>query len=98
MARLKFEIHPEAALELGRSYEYYASRSLIAADAFLDEIDAAFEGIAENPSLWPQYLKQYRRRVLTRFPFSVVYRVVDDGLEVVGIVHDKKRPGYWESR
>lgn len=46
----------------------------MAADAFLHEIDAAFEGIAENPSLWPQYLKQYRRRVLTRFPFRRVPR------------------------
>jgi len=31
---LQLEIHPEAALELDRSYDYYASRSFIAADAF----------------------------------------------------------------
>lgn len=98
MARLNLEIHPEAALEFERSYEYYASRSIIAADAFLHEIDAALEGILENPLLWPRYLEGYRRRVLSRFPFSIVYRVVDDVVEVVGIVHDKKRPGYWKSR
>lgn len=98
MARLKLEIHPEAALELERSYDYYASRSFIAADAFLYEIDAALEGILENPMLWPPYLERYRRRVSSRFPFSIVYRVVGDLVEVVGIVHQKRRPGYWESR
>ncbi len=98
MARLKLEIHPEVALELERSYEYYASRSFVAADAFLKEIDAALEGILENPLLWPKYLERHRRRVLSRFPFSIVYRVLDDVVEVVGIVRDKKRPGYWRTR
>ena len=98
MAHLKLEIHPEAALELERSYEYYASRSFIAADAFVHEIDTVLEGILESPLLWPKDLERYRRRVLSRFPFSVVYRVVGDVVEVVGIVHDKKRPGYWKAR
>ncbi len=36
--------------------------------------------------------------MLRRFPFSIVYCVVDDVIRIVAIAHAKLRPGYWRSR
>jgi hypothetical protein len=33
-----------------------------------------------------------------RFPFSLVYRVLESEVEVLAVAHGKRRPGYWRSR
>ncbi len=39
-----------------------------------------------------------RRMLLDDFPYDVVYRVTGDGLRVVAVAHQKRRPGYWHAR
>ena len=98
MAQLKVRFTPEAVAEADRAADWYARRSLAASEAFVREIDIAIQEVLTFPEAWPSYRKNCRRRVLSRFPFSIVYRIVGDVLEIVAVVHDKKRPGYWESR
>lgn len=98
MARRELRVHPEAALEAERARDWYERRSYLAADAFARELEAAFDDIVEVPEAWPPYRDRYRRRILPRFPFSIVYRLVGDVVEIVGVVHHKKRPGYWATR
>jgi plasmid stabilization system protein ParE len=39
------------------------------------------------------------RRVLVRdFPFSIIYRVDEDGILVFAVAHSARRPEYWRSR
>ncbi len=98
MAQYKIWFNPEAAQEVERAVEWYGHRSIIAAEAFVLEVDTAINEILSFPEAWPPYRSEYRRRVLSRFPFSVVYRIRGDVIEVVAVVHDKKRPGYFEVR
>lgn len=35
---------------------------------------------------------------MRRFPFSIVYYVVDDVVRVVAVAHAKLKPGYWRLR
>jgi len=39
-----------------------------------------------------------RRVLLKDFPFSVIHRVDDDGILVIALAPQAKRPGYWRSR
>ncbi|MSP63343.1 MAG: hypothetical protein EXR72_23970 [Myxococcales bacterium] len=39
-----------------------------------------------------------RRRVIERFPLTVVYLVRDDTLIIVAVAHQRRRPGYWMQR
>lgn len=98
MTHLPVEIHPEAAAELERAYDWYAERSIVAARAFLREITVFVDDLAVSHETWPSYGDRFRRRVLARFPFSVIYRVSGDVLQVIAFTHHKKRPGYWTSR
>jgi plasmid stabilization system protein ParE len=76
------------------------ARSPKAAGAFVDELDAALERIAESPLRHRTYVAGTRRYLMLRFPFFVVYRIdVDaDLIQIVAIAHAKRRPGYWRSR
>ena len=33
-----------------------------------------------------------------KFPYKVVYRNQQDGIEIIAVAHGKRRPGYWKGR
>lgn len=93
-----YRFHPEATKEAEEARDWYADRSLHAAAAFLDELDKAIETVIDAPERWPQYFFGTRRYVLHRYPFLLVYRVVDDTVQFLAVAHGRRRPGYWEDR
>lgn len=91
-------VHPEAIAEARAARQWYESRNAEAAEAFVAELDAALQRIGEAPRTWPPYLAGARRYLLRRFPFFVVFRDVDDRVQIVAIAHARRRPGYWIGR
>ncbi len=98
MPPIKIDFHTEAAVEVETARQWYAERNPAAAASFLAELDLAVERIREAPQRWPRYAKGARRFILPRFPFSVIYRVKGELIEVVAVAHHRRRPGYWKSR
>jgi plasmid stabilization system protein ParE len=98
MKSLPVDVHPEAVAEAQAATQWYRERSPSAADAFLAELDRAIEKIAENPRIWPRYVASTQRFLLKRFPFSVVFRLTPNSVEVVAIAHGRRKPGYWKGR
>jgi plasmid stabilization system protein ParE len=90
--------HPEAAEETQAAVDWYRRRSSDAAAGFVAELDYAVERIAELPETWPSYIGNTRRFVFRVYPFTVVYRVVGELVEIVAVAHSKRKPGYWASR
>jgi toxin ParE1/3/4 len=92
------EFHPEADEELASAQEWYRQRSEVAAQAFAIEIDKAVRMIIESPERWPVVRAGERRFVLTRFPYSILYRIRSDEVFITAVAHQKRRPGYWKDR
>lgn len=91
-------LHPEAIREAHAAREWYKAWSDETANAFMAEVDAAVEGIEEDPRQWPTYLGQTRRYLLRRFPFFIVFRETSDRVEILAVAHARRRPGYWLGR
>ena len=98
MASRPVRLHPEAQNEYLSSLAWYKERSLDAAFDFEYEFQRTVSAIAESPERWPVYLASCRRYVLHKFPFSIVYRVLDDEVLVLAVAHGHRRPGYWRKR
>jgi plasmid stabilization system protein ParE len=98
MAAISLELLEEAIAEARAAREWYEERSPSAAEAFMAELDHALEQIAEFPEAGALYLRNTRRRLLRRFPFSVVYRKERRKIIVIAVVHSRRRPGYWQDR
>jgi plasmid stabilization system protein ParE len=96
--RKSLRVHSQAQEEINEAFEWYFKRSPEAADAFLTEIGTSLKQILANPQLFPPYTKSTRRRVLARFPYSVIFQEKDEMIVVVAIAHAKRRPGYWRGR
>ena len=94
----RLEFDPEAIKETRSARAWYQERSLSAEMAFLAELRHAILKARETPQRWPKFTHDTRRVVLRRFPFSLVYRVKEDTVQVIALAHDKRKPGYWSHR
>lgn len=72
-------------------------------DDLLDEIERALDRIESDPQSFPLWElsasdHEFRRCVLKRFPFVVVFTCKQDKTTVVAISHGRRRPFYWRDR
>jgi len=84
-----------AAQEFNNAVDFYEDLSGGLGQDLVDEFEGALSQIQEFPGSGSPYLNHTRRMLLHRFPFSVVYRVKVDLIEVVAFAHRSRRPGYW---
>jgi plasmid stabilization system protein ParE len=98
MSRATVRFHPVAAEEAEAAYQWYADRSLEAANGFREELRHAVGALSATPTRWPRHGARVRRYVFPRFPFSLLYRVHEGNVEIIAVAHGKRRPGYWRSR
>ncbi|MBS0365920.1 MAG: type II toxin-antitoxin system RelE/ParE family toxin [Proteobacteria bacterium] len=98
MAERSVRFHPLAADEAEAARRWYYERNASLSNAFRHELDAAVQNIADGPERWPTYPGKSRRYLLHRFPYSVVYRLRADVVEVMAVAHHRRRPGYWRDR
>lgn len=98
MASKAVRFHPEADQEYLSALAWYKERSLTAALDFESEFQRGVSAIAEAPERWPIYFSRYRRYVLHQFPFSIVYRDLEEEVFVLAVAHGHRRPGYWRKR
>jgi toxin ParE1/3/4 len=90
--------HPEALLEQQHSYDWYWERSESAADGFADEIKSALLRIRTNSSLYAPYHHLTRRAILRNYPYSIIFREINDAIQIIAVAHAKRRPDYWVKR
>src|SRR6266568_4112296 len=98
MAPAAVRFHPAAAQEAESAYDWYAARNPAVAHGFVEELRHAVAAVAENPRAWLRYGDRARRYVFPRFPFSLVYVLRGDDVDVIAVAHGRRRPGYWQSR
>ncbi|MGH9750648.1 MAG: type II toxin-antitoxin system RelE/ParE family toxin [Candidatus Polarisedimenticolia bacterium] len=98
MSRRPVGYHPAAFAEAEGAAIWYRERSPQAEAAFLAELERAIREIGAGSERWPPYLRNTRRYLLHRFPFSVVYRERAGKIEIVAVAHAHRRPGYWYRR
>ena len=98
MSPTPVEVHTAAITEAREARLRYESQSPVAAERFVAEVDRAIDRIGAAPLQWPPHTHGTRRISLRRFPFHLVYQVHDDGVLVLAVAHNRRRPDYWRSR
>jgi toxin ParE1/3/4 len=54
--------------------------------------------LLEHPGLGSPTVHGKRRVLMRRFPFALIYAVVDDEVRILAVAHASRRPGYWSER
>lgn len=80
--------HPAFQEELIAAARYYNRQSPGLGAQFL----SAAEAVAAAPNRWPVRRLNIRTFRVTRFPYTIRYRLRADSLEFLGITHGARRP------
>jgi toxin ParE1/3/4 len=91
-------IHEAAEAEINEAADFYDMASPGLGSVFLDEIQHAMERISEFPEAAPLIRGRLRKRIVAKFPYSLIYSVRPDEIRILAVAHHKRRPFYWRSR
>ncbi len=97
---MSFKVHlrPEAEADIEDAATWYDRQRNGLGQEFLDDILVVVDTIAENPNIYPVVNKQTRRAVVRRFPFGIFYRVDEDSVVILAVMHGNRHPRRWKKR
>jgi len=90
--------HEAAEDELLTEVGYLELRASGLGRRFFSEVLRAEHFIAQFPESAPEILPGIRKRILRKFPYSLIYAIERDELVILAVAHHSRRPGYWAGR
>ena len=96
---LPVSFHPEVKREIKESFDWYQEQSLGLGHEFTQELKEAIDSVSSLPSAWTKMGQTHRRFVLSRFPYSIIYKIIENReISVVAFMHNQRKPEYWHDR
>jgi len=91
---------PEAKIEVFEAFSWYEERNPDAADRFDEQLRSVISSIARRPAVFPHYPRHSTARFarLKGFPYLVIYRELEEEIEIVAVAHARRQPLYWNPR
>ncbi|MDO9462362.1 MAG: type II toxin-antitoxin system RelE/ParE family toxin [Deltaproteobacteria bacterium] len=90
--------HPDAEAEINEASTFLDIESRGLGVAFLDDVQHAIEVILSHPEISPIIKGRVRRKVLWKFPYSIIYSVAGNQIRILAVSHQRRRPFYWRHR
>lgn len=96
---MNYSLHPGAESDIADALDFYCERAGTAVAArFLDEFERVVMLLTQHPGLGTPIARGRKSYPLKVFPYSVVYRPLDNDLRILVVRHQRRRPGYAASR
>jgi plasmid stabilization system protein ParE len=88
-----------ARVDLYEAADFYTREaSAEVAERFYADVDAAVRNALTHPRIGSIYLRNVRRTRCHSFPYYVYYHPITDGIRIVAVGHQKRRPDHWRDR
>lgn len=84
--RRTITFHELAEQELNDAADYYTSKSDGLGNAFLNEVERAVNQIQQHPESAPFINRLVRRKVVRRFPYSIMYSLKPDRIRTLPLL------------
>lgn len=88
----------EARAEFLYEVEYYESIETGLGKKFISAVRKAAARALAFPLTGSPSPERTRKIVINRFPFSIIYRPIADGIVIFALVHHSRKPNYWLDR
>ena len=96
---MTYFLHPGAEQDIADAMDFYAEQAgTVVAQKFLVEIERVVQLLGAHPGMGTPTTNGRKAFPLRIFPYSVVYRSLDDGIRIVVVRHQHRQPGYGGSR
>ncbi|MGC3981414.1 MAG: type II toxin-antitoxin system RelE/ParE family toxin [Steroidobacteraceae bacterium] len=91
-------LREEADRDLADAASWYEKQSEGLGHEFLDDAQALFERIGDEPLNFPIMHRSARRAVMNRFPFCIYFVVESADVVVLSVIHGTRHPRRWKAR
>jgi toxin ParE1/3/4 len=92
-----YRLHPEAFQEVDEAASFYKERQPGLEKRFLEALQDAIARIRRNPLMYRRVEGEVRKCRVPHFPYGLIFRVDEnDSLEILAVMHLRRRPGYWK--
>ena len=95
---MKVSFNSAALAELNEVVAFYEERATGLGGAFAREVRSTLLSMIEHPEAGFEVRPRVRRRLLVRFPYSILYSAVEERLRVLAVMHHSREPTSWEDR
>ncbi len=95
---MRVDFDPAAQAEFDAVKRQYELNNEGLGNEFAESVRQGLRRVMSQPLSCPVEVSVYRRLVLKRFPYKVMYCVVADCVYVVAIAHMRREQNYWYSR
>lgn len=85
-----------ATSEVRHAAGYYEAEVEGLGKAFLTYVENSVEEIERFPLASRVIGRDFRRFLVPRFPYAIIYRVESDQIFVAAVMHLKRKPFYWD--
>lgn len=90
-AARRLSLSPRAIRDIVAIEAYYAKFGLATADRVIASIKTAVDGLLFAPLIGSEGIRRgTRHKVICKYPYTVVYRVKRDGIQVVRVLHQRR--------
>ena len=93
-----FHFHPEALLEADEAAKFYEERQNGLGKRFIEALTDTINRIKRDLKLYRKIDDNIRKCRLLYFPYGVIYRDKNEFIEIIAVMHLRRKPGYWKSR
>src|SRR3989442_1346567 len=90
--------HELAEFELNDAADYYESKEPGLGPTFIRTVQQAVRQITQYPESAPIIRANARRKVVTGFPYNIIYTMEADRIRILAIAPQRRRPLYWRGR
>ncbi len=94
----RVDLRSEAEADIEEAAAWYETQRAGLGDEFLAEILIVLDAVLVNPKLFPIVHRETRRALIHRFPFGIYYRVEEESIVVIAIMHGTRHPRRWQGR
>jgi len=92
------QFHELSKKELFDARDYYDDLVFGLGELFINEVEKTLNVIKANPLAYPFIKEEIRKAVVIKFPYSILYRVENEFVYILAVMHQKRKPSYWSGR
>src|SRR5437867_1185675 len=91
-------LNADAEADLDAAAQWYEQQQTGLGTDLVAEVRNTLNRISQLPRMNLVVHRDLRRALVRRFPYSVIYRVHDDRVEVIAVWHNRRDPAGWQAR
>ena len=89
---IEVSFHETAEFELNDAAVFFESKTTGLGIRFLSAVEKAVAEIVQHPQASPVILQQLRRKLVRKFPYSIIFSIQPDHVRILAIANQKRRP------